>query len=802
MSIDSDQQDQQEQQTESQPDALPVPTECSATSPINGVKKEPEKSAPEAAAVAPDEVTTNAVAPAVPKRGRGRAKKIKPDADATLELTEASTVSTQTATANDEASSSTPTPPPATAAMALERKVGRGKRKLPEEEQQLADLPAAALIVKTEQDEDMASVSAPPSGDAKRMRRSVRLGNRQDLYKPTDAAATAAANSWSAEEVVKSEPLVATELASNVEPSLSVATGALLDEKTPPKKRGRKAKVPATASNPAAALQSLPHATTSSAMMTATGTVMAVAGNSSSSGGGGGGSNNGGANIVVTLPNGNKRSGTAATLTTLTATGSGELQLPKRSKRRIKPTTKILENDELRCEFETKHIERMTHWEATAAEGEAGGHFETPTLQQTFSGGGGGGGSNSSTSRQKSEKSDGGGSGGGGGGLGEHHPAGTSAIKKRLFSKSQRDIDNSGAALVALSLLRPCPDLEQFMNEIKASKWNANRSPEERKLNKKQQRKLAKRKEKHLKYLGLRRNNSEEASDNDSSNTDNEEFVPTTRVQVGKPSVTLRQRNAGKEARQSLAAAAAASSSLPAAPASMPGGKLTRRVGAVRGGAASAAAAAASTTLEQSQLHSLNSAILAGNNNNAGDGLGASTSTAAAAAVKFICLCQKGSQYYARNAPDASFCCAIDNIDEQKIGCCNELSAEVHNLLRPSQRVGYMILCDEHKKRLQAHNCCAGCGIFCTQVRVVDRVLNSLRLIQCSFFSLNRVNLCSANSSISFIPTAHNVSYSIVPMMQSSSSSPNWHSPWQEAGPCWYSSVRIAAWTRRSAPQP
>lgn len=727
MSIDSDQQDQQEQQTESQPEPLPVPTECSATSPINEVKKEPEKSTPAAAAA--DEATTNAVAPAAaPKRGRGRAKKIKLDADATLELAEATSVSTQTpagaaATGSDEATSSTPTPPPATTSMAVERKAGRGKRKLPEEEQQqqqLADLAtAAALIVKTEQDEDAASVVAP-SGDAKRMRRSVRLGNRQDLYKPTDAAA---AHTWNAEEVVKTEPLAATELASSVEHVLPVTTGAMLDEKTPPKKRGRKAKVPATASHAAAAaaaaaLQSLPHATSSSAMMMATGTV-AVAGNSSS--GGGGSSSNGGANIVVTLPNGNKRSATAATITSLTATGSGELQLPKRSKRRIKPTTKILENDELRCEFETKHIERMTHWEATAAEGETGGHFETPPLQQTFSGGGGGG-SNSSTSRQKSEKSDGGGSGG----LGEHHPAGTSAIKKRLFPKSQRDIENSGAALMAMSLLRPCPDLEQFISDIKASKLNANRSPEERKLNKKQQRKLAKQKEKHLKHLGLRRNNSEEASDNDSSNTDNEEFVPTTRVQVGKPSVTLRQRNAGKEARQSLAAAAApaASSSMPAAPPVTMPGKLTRRVGTVRGVAAATASAVASTTLEQSQLHSLNSAILAANNNNAGDGLGASTSAAAAVAVKFICLCQKGSQYYARNAPDASFCCAIDNIDEQKIGCCNELSAEVHNLLRPSQRVGYMILCDEHKKRLQAHNCCAGCGIFCTQVRGVKRELN------------------------------------------------------------------------------
>lgn len=698
MSIDSE---QDQQQTES-----PETTETS-TLPSEGsddVKKESEKCTTDAAA---SNTPPPAAAAAAPKRGRGRAKKLKPDAaDSTVEaLTEATSVSTQTAAgASDEATStsttSTPTPP------LLERKVaGRGKRKLAEEEQQqqqqLGDLPAAAaaLVVKTEQDENVAA----PIGDAKRMRRSVRLGNRQDL-----SAAAYNWNSTSAEEVVKTEsPATATATATTssellagnalLDPMLSLATtgAAVLDEKTPPKKRGRKAKIPSGALQ-----QSLPHAATTSTATT-TATVAAVAGNSSN-----GGSNNG----TVPLPNGNKRAG-----------GGDQQQqqqqpLPKRSKRRIKPTTKILENDELRCEFETKHIERMTHWEATAAEGgEGGSHFETPPLQQTFSaGGGGGGGSNSS--RQKSEKSDGGGSGGGLGG-GEHHPAGTSAIKKRLFSKSQRDIDNSGAALVALSLQRPCPDLEQFINDIKASKFNANRSPEERKLNKKQQRKLAKQKEKHLKHLGLRRNNSEEATDNDSSNTDNEEFVPTTRVQVGKPSVTLRQRNAGKEARQSQQTA-----SLPPAPATS---KLTRRVqGAGVRGAPPVAAVTPSTTLEQSQLHSLNTAILASNTR---DGLvvpstsSSAAGAASAAAVKFICLCQKSSQYYARNAPDASFCCAIDNIDEQKIGCCNELSAEVHNLLRPSQRVGYMILCDEHKKRLQAHNCCAGCGIFCTQVRGEER---------------------------------------------------------------------------------
>jgi len=119
------------------------------------------------------------------------------------------------------------------------------------------------------------------------------------------------------------------------------------------------------------------------------------------------------------------------------------------------------------------------------------------------------------------------------------------------------------------------------------------------------------------------------------------------------------------------------------------------------------------STLDAEQLHSLNTSILA--DVTPIRDLDARPSTSKTA--KFICLCQKSSQYYARNAPDSSYCCAIDHIDEQKIGCCNELSSEVHNLLRPSQRVSYMILCDEHKKRLHSHNCCAGCGIFCTQVR-------------------------------------------------------------------------------------
>lgn len=583
------------------------------------VKKEPEKPPPPQPTTEVEEVP----APA-PKRGRGRAKKIRPEGDVDAAAAAALHPAEMPQQLGDDA-----------AAAVVERKPGR-KRKLPEEQLEQPLGHDLVVVVKTEHEELAELASGPSGGDGKRMRRSVRLGNRH----------TADGATW---EEVKTEPqallpppgeLSLTEVTSVLVPP------AVLDEKTPPKKRGRKAKI-----QPGAKLEP----STSSSSSASAGT-------------------------LHTLTNGSNKN---------KATGA-EVQLPKRSKRRIKPTPKILENDELRCEFETKHIERMTHWETAAAAAAGGeGDFETPPT---------GGGSNSSTSRQKSDKSDGSNFEGLPG-----HPAGTSAIKKRLFSKSQRDIENYGAAQLAKSKVRPCPDVEQFLSDIKACRFNANRSPEERKLNKKQQRKLAKQKEKHLKHLGLQRNHSEEASDNDSSNTDNE-FVPTTRVQVGKPSVTLRVRNTvAKEVPTTSSAAALKSAVQPP--------KLTRRVAGVRGGAA---AVETISTLDAAELHSLNSAILADVTPLA---MEVDPSPSTSKLAKFLCLCQKSSQYYARNAPDSSYCCAIDHIDEQKIGCCNELSSEVHNLLRPSQRVSYMILCDEHKKRLHSHNCCAGCGIFCTQVR-------------------------------------------------------------------------------------
>lgn len=79
-----------------------------------------------------------------------------------------------------------------------------------------------------------------------------------------------------------------------------------------------------------------------------------------------------------------------------------------------------------------------------------------------------------------------------------------------------------------------------------------------------------------------------------------------------------------------------------------------------------------------------------------------------------ICLCTKSSKYYTRKTNE-TYCSAVDQIEDQKVGCDNEVEGELLNLLHPSVRVSYMLLCENHRKRLIAHNCCASCGVFCTQ---------------------------------------------------------------------------------------
>ncbi|ETN58496.1 hypothetical protein AND_009901 [Anopheles darlingi] len=80
-----------------------------------------------------------------------------------------------------------------------------------------------------------------------------------------------------------------------------------------------------------------------------------------------------------------------------------------------------------------------------------------------------------------------------------------------------------------------------------------------------------------------------------------------------------------------------------------------------------------------------------------------------------VCLCAQISDVYVRRPAGNGYCTAIDDIDGQPIGCCNELTEDEVIMLRPSASVSFQVFCNMHRKRLEDHGCCAVCGHFCTQ---------------------------------------------------------------------------------------
>lgn len=297
--------------------------------------------------------------------------------------------------------------------------------------------------------------------------------------------------------------------------------------------------------------------------------------------------------------------------------------------------------------------------------------------------------------------------------------------------------------------MRHCPEPDEFLRDIKLvklkSKWLKGQSPElDKRLNFKQKKRLSKLKERHFHKLGLQRVSKscsgQESDDPMTESDDNEEFVPPQKVNVGRPSVTLRvrgPRELGYEVASSSAAQArrVAGQEAPGEQPRTSGSRLsstlidqldhhskeliarnpeislissTKHKTIVDFGKSTPAAASASTGQRTA-------------GGNAGDGnhhLHQITSEVTLSIRKEpdtnICLCTKTSKYYTRKTNE-TYCSAVDQIEDQKVGCDHEVDGELLNLLRPSVRVSYMLLCESHRKRLMAHNCCAACGVFCTQ---------------------------------------------------------------------------------------
>ncbi len=53
----------------------------------------------------------------------------------------------------------------------------------------------------------------------------------------------------------------------------------------------------------------------------------------------------------------------------------------------------------------------------------------------------------------------------------------------------------------------------------------------------------------------------------------------------------------------------------------------------------------------------------------------------------------------------------------QVTGCCNKVSSK--HLVRPAVKIPFMAVCEVHRKRLQLHQICPGCGQFCSQVQLL-----------------------------------------------------------------------------------
>nr|XP_010600286.2 histone-lysine N-methyltransferase EHMT1 [Loxodonta africana] len=64
-----------------------------------------------------------------------------------------------------------------------------------------------------------------------------------------------------------------------------------------------------------------------------------------------------------------------------------------------------------------------------------------------------------------------------------------------------------------------------------------------------------------------------------------------------------------------------------------------------------------------------------------------------------------------------SQCMATESVDHELGRCTNSVAK--FELMRPSNRVPLLVLCEDHRARMVKHQCCPGCGYFCTALRYV-----------------------------------------------------------------------------------
>ncbi|XP_021380179.1 mucin-17-like isoform X2 [Mizuhopecten yessoensis] len=78
-----------------------------------------------------------------------------------------------------------------------------------------------------------------------------------------------------------------------------------------------------------------------------------------------------------------------------------------------------------------------------------------------------------------------------------------------------------------------------------------------------------------------------------------------------------------------------------------------------------------------------------------------------------LCCCKINGASFKKLGCSTTYCQALDSIDGKVMGCCNKVTSS--QLVRPGVKIPFMALCEAHRKRLRLHQCCPGCGHFCTQ---------------------------------------------------------------------------------------
>lgn len=222
---------------------------------------------------------------------------------------------------------------------------------------------------------------------------------------------------------------------------------------------------------------------------------------------------------------------------------------------------------------------------------------------------------------------------------------------------------------------RPCPEPEDFLNELKNSKNGGesnnaqSEEKQEEKLNKKQQ----KLKERHFQQLGLRKTSR--------SDTNSE------------PDEVNEQSNGPFRAPQPQNHHLKTNGNAERLPSTSVGSQQYQRQ--------------RNSTAEKGDSHLLFSDDLQ---------VRRKVQTNSVAREKFICLCTQMSEFYSHNKTAKSlYCSAVDQIRAERVGCCNDIAGNQLNLQRPSARVSFMVLCQSHKNRFHSHHCCPVCGVFCTE---------------------------------------------------------------------------------------